>query len=49
MHLHVVPDKVLEDLVYHLLEGGLCVLESEERHLVAVNSPTYDEGSLIFI
>jgi len=45
-HLHGVPHQVLEDLVYHPLEGGPCVLESEGHHLVTVNSPTRGEGIL---
>ena len=38
VHLHGVPDQVLEDFVYHSLEGCPCVLESEGHHLVAVDS-----------
>ena len=49
IHLHGVPDKALEDLLYHPLEDGPCVLESEEHHLVATNSLTCSEGYLIFI
>ena len=48
-HLHGVPHQVLEDLVYHPLEGGPCVLESEGHHLVAVDSLISSEGYLVFI
>ena len=48
-NLHDVPDEILEDLVYHPLEGDSCVLEFEGYHLVAVNSPTRGEACLIFI
>ena len=40
IHLHGVPNQVLEDLVYHPLEGNPCVLESKGHHLVAVDSLT---------
>ena len=49
IHLHGVPDKVLEDLIYHPLEDGPCVLESEGHHLIAVNSPTRGKRCLIFM
>ena len=46
VHLHGVPDQVLEDFVNHLLEGCPCVLESEGHHLAAVDSPTSGESRL---
>ena len=49
VHLHGVPDQVLKDLIYHLLEGSLCVLESEGHHFLAVDSTTSCEGCFVFI
>ena len=49
IYLYGVLDKVLEDLVDHLLEGGSCVLESKGHYLITVNSLTFCEGYLIFI
>jgi len=49
VHLHGVLDQVLEDFVYHPLEGCPCVLESESHHLVAVDSSTNGEGYFFFI
>jgi len=36
IHLHGTPDQVLEDFVYHSLEGNPCVLEFKGHHLIAV-------------
>ena len=47
VHLYGVPIKDLKDLVYHPLESGPYVLESEEHHLVVVNSSTRGEGCVI--
>jgi len=49
VQLHGIPDKVLEGLVYHALESGPGVLESERHHFVAVNFPIRGIGGLIFI
>ena len=55
-HQHIIyvyfrgaPDQVLGDVVNHSLEGSPNILDSEGHHFVAVDSPTSNEGSLIFI
>jgi len=49
VHLHGVPDQVLEDFVYHPLEGSPCILESDGHHLEAMDSSTSGEGRFVFI
>ena len=49
VHLHGFPDQVLEDFVYHPLEGSPCVIKSAGYHLVAIDSPTNGEGCFVFI
>ena len=39
----------LEDLVDQALKGGTSIFESKGHHLVAIDSPTSSESSLIFV
>jgi len=49
VYLHDMQDQVLEDLVYHSLEGCSGVLQSERHHLIAVDSPIGKECHLVFV
>ena len=49
IHLHCIPDSLLEDFVDHPLESGSDILQAEGHDFVTVDGTTSDEGYLVLI
>ena len=49
IHLHFVPDQLLENFINHSLESGSFVLQAEGHDFVAVDGAAGGEGRLVLV